>query len=132
MKLSPGGSGGGKLPPGSKLRRSPSLKRSPSMMAAYQLDTTRPTGSRWRAFSVHLAIFAAGALLMMAFLNYEAMPDRSGAGKLSVLAAQGPPGSASMSRRGLYTSGSGGELTRGNAQEGERECDSGVVLESTP
>lgn len=79
------------------------------MMAAYQLVETRPAGgSRWRAFSVHLAIFAAGALLMMAFLNYEAVPDRSG-GKLSVLSAQGPPGSSVMSRRGLYTSSSGGK-----------------------
>jgi hypothetical protein len=107
MKLSPGG---GKLPPGSKLRRSPSLKRSPSMMAAYQLESLRPA-PRWRSLSVNLAIFAAGALLMLAFLNYGAMPERSAPSKLSVLSANGPSG-AVMSRRGLYTSSSssGGEL----------------------
>lgn len=104
MKLSPPG---GKLPPG-KLRRSPSLKRSPSMMAAYQLESAlRGPGNRWRAFSVHLVIFAAGALLMMAFLNYGAAPEE----KSSVLVPGSPPGGG-MSRRGLYTSSSAGESWR--------------------
>lgn len=48
-----------------------------------------------------LVIFAAGALLMMAFVSYGSVPDRSSA-KLSVLTA-GP------GRRGLYTTSSGGE-----------------------
>ena len=113
MKLSPGG----KLPPGSKLRRSPSLKRSPSMMAAYQLDPTRVGGGRWRAFSVHLAIFAAGALLMMAFLSMGAVPDRSEGAKTSIL-SPGTPSGNGMSRRGLYTSSSGGECSRAVQQWG--------------
>lgn len=78
------------------------MKRSPSTTATYQAETR--SGIRCTNFSVHLAIFAAGALLMTAFLNYEAVPDRS-AMRQSVLG----PGGAVTGRRGLYTSSSGGE-----------------------
>jgi hypothetical protein len=82
-------------------------------MATYQLEPRG--GSRWRAFSVHLVIFVAGALLMMVFLNYGAVSER-GSAKTSLLSAYGPPGSA-MSRRGLYTSSpDGGECKQGLSQ----------------
>lgn len=81
------------------------------MMESYRLESR--SSVRWRSFSIHVAIFAAGALLMMCFLNYGAVPDRS-ASKLSILSASGPPGT-SMSRRGLYTSSSSGECGQQSA-----------------
>jgi hypothetical protein len=108
MGLLPRSSSQPQLHQSMKIRRSSSVNlRRPGSYSAYGAPSSSPSYARIKIISFYLIVFASGCCMTawLLSLSPQSQLERSTGSRLTVLVKPGH----SVSRRSLYTAGSGGE-----------------------